>query len=258
MSAISEPITLGYWAIRGLAAPLRMMCMHSGVPTDMKVYKVTPMEDGGWEKSSWFDEKKSLIKENPLMNLPFVQVNGVTITQSNACLQFLGKKLGYMGSNDIEEAMINQLLCEIMDLRNSVVRNAYNPSAPLDWLDSLAGSLTKLENWLAGNYGKATATECTVGSKVSTADFHLWELLDQVRIYSTQMKIANPIETNYPKLFAFWKAFKELPQNQKYLNSPLANLPCNNVMAKWGSAPEPVCEYDRATEVTWADCGGLY
>ena len=52
----------------------------------------------------------------------------------------------------------------------------------------------------------------------------------------------------YYRLFAFWKAFKELPQNQKYLNSPLANLPCNNVMAKWGSAPEPVCEYDRVSK----------
>ena len=88
-------ITIGYWKIRGLAAPLRMMCFYKGQPFVSKAY-------GDDANKAWFgSEKKRLKDNNALINLPYV-IEGPTaadptetvITQSNSCLLYLGKRLG--------------------------------------------------------------------------------------------------------------------------------------------------------------------
>ncbi len=54
-------------------------------------------------------------------NLPYIEDDGVIVVQSNACLIHLGSKFGMMGSNQREESECDQLLCEVMDLRNAMV-----------------------------------------------------------------------------------------------------------------------------------------
>jgi hypothetical protein len=39
-------VVIGYWSIRGLAAPLRMMCEYSGVPYTNKEYALAVKDDG--------------------------------------------------------------------------------------------------------------------------------------------------------------------------------------------------------------------
>ena len=54
-------LTIGYWKIRGLAAPLRMMCCYAGQPFVNKAY-------GDDAKTAWFgSEKKRLKKANALI-----------------------------------------------------------------------------------------------------------------------------------------------------------------------------------------------
>jgi hypothetical protein len=36
------PVTVGYWAIRGLGAPLRQMVMYAGVPLNNVMYELQP------------------------------------------------------------------------------------------------------------------------------------------------------------------------------------------------------------------------
>ena len=88
-------LTIGYWKIRGLAAPLRMMCCYAGQPFVNKAY-------GDDAKAAWFgSEKKRLKKANALINLPYV-IEGPTaadptetvVTQSNSCLLYIGQRLG--------------------------------------------------------------------------------------------------------------------------------------------------------------------
>lgn len=58
---MSEPnITLGYWGIRGLAAPLRMMLMYKNVPFKCECYDIKEKPEGGTDASSWFTTKAGL------------------------------------------------------------------------------------------------------------------------------------------------------------------------------------------------------
>ena len=63
-------MTIGYWSIRGLGAPCRMMTMYAGVKARFELYDLKPKEGGGWDGSAWFGSKKALKQRNPLMNLP--------------------------------------------------------------------------------------------------------------------------------------------------------------------------------------------
>ena len=106
--AAFEPVTVGYWTIRGLGAPLRMMVMYAGAPLDAVNYDLRVSSDGKFDASDWFSEKKKLKEQNPLINLPYVIYDGHIISQSNACLTFLGRKLGLWGRDDGEIVQCEQ------------------------------------------------------------------------------------------------------------------------------------------------------
>ena len=83
-----EPLTLGYWKIRGLAASLRMMLSYK-----KQAYKeVAYGEDASKE---WFaGDKVKLLEKNSMANLPYIVDGETVVTQSNSCLVYLGQKLG--------------------------------------------------------------------------------------------------------------------------------------------------------------------
>ena len=131
MSSLSTteigPITVAYWTIRGLAAPLRMMVMHCGIPLNNVMYDVGDV-DGAWEFSSWRSVKSQLKEENPLINLPWVQMpdSSRKITQSNVCFHHIARKTGLWGRNEEDVICCEEYLCEIMDIRNKVVSFSYS------------------------------------------------------------------------------------------------------------------------------------
>ena len=47
--------TLGYWDIRGLAAPARMMLAYRGVAFEDRTYSLQPQESGGWQANKRLD-----------------------------------------------------------------------------------------------------------------------------------------------------------------------------------------------------------
>jgi hypothetical protein len=114
-------IEVGYWSIMGLAAPLRMMCMHAKAPFRAQNYTVTRAEDGSWDRSSWFSAKAELKTRNPFMNLPYVIDGEHVVSQSNACLAYLGRKLGlWPMAGSQEETECEQALCEVSILHYRV------------------------------------------------------------------------------------------------------------------------------------------
>lgn len=168
-------IKVAYWSIRGLGAPLRMMCEHAGVEYEAVLYDCEA-KDGAFDTSSWFKVKPAVQAKNPLANLPYVEVDGVVVTQSSACMTYLGAKLGLLGASDADKAECEQLLCEVMDFRNACCSVFYG--GDLAGLSALAknASLRKLNAWLA-----AKGTPFLVGSTPTAPDFHLWELLDELK-----------------------------------------------------------------------------
>jgi hypothetical protein len=160
MSDSRKPIEVGYWAIRGLAAPLRMMCHYAQVEFTNAAYEVHAQDCGGWDLSSWFAVKSQLIKLNPLLNLPYIRDfdADIVVTQSNACMLYLGRKCNLNGANDLEQIKNEQCLCQVMDLRDPWVNLCYSSKQQYDtdlarYLSgTLVMQLNKFEAWLK-HYG---------------------------------------------------------------------------------------------------------
>lgn len=248
---------IGYWNIRGLGAPLRLMAEYSEMPYTAKCYDVSEKEGGGWDLSAWFGPKEELKQTNPLMNLPYVKdTDGTIITQSNACFAYLGQKTGLSGSTPLERARCTELLCEAMDLRNSMVSKFYNPSTTIEDLCNLvvkSGSLPKLE-------ASITSGPYFFGCSPTAADFHVFELVDQLTFVLEKIGKDDPSvppclrKWSYPKLLALRAAMLAEPTCQNYFNGPLAKLPLNNKMACFGATPSgakwvpgQACEWAETT-----------
>lgn len=74
----------------------RMMVMYAGNPLVAMNYCCKSKADGGYDLSSWYSVKPELRELNPLINLPYVKDGDKLITQTNACLQYLGRKLNML------------------------------------------------------------------------------------------------------------------------------------------------------------------
>ena len=228
-------LEIGYWSIRGLCAPLRMMCSFKGVEHEDKQYEKTLHEDGSTTGDEWFNVRKpELLKKNPMVNLPYVADGDFVVTQSNACLLYLGRKFDLNGSTELEIQRNDQVMCEAFDLRNLTVRACYPsdintaaefPSTMKRHWGMATNSLNKLESWLA-----TTDTKFASADRPLSGDFALWEMLDQ----HTKMKNVNDEECllkSRPHVKKYYEAFRELPELKSYFASPAYALPMNNCHA---------------------------
>jgi len=145
----------------------------------------------------------------------------------------LGRKLNLYGNDEKDVAKIDQVLNEVMDLRNNLTRIAYNSNtttADLNkHLEGLA-SLKKLEEWFKHNKTTFSATN----DRPSCADFHLWEMLDQHENLSQDIK-KESLLAKFENLKKFYDTFRALPPLQNYFKSDAYKLPMNNTSAVWGN-----------------------
>lgn len=246
---------MGYWGIRGLAAPIRMMLMHKRIPFRNVCYDLEVKPEGGFS-TTWFSQDKPGLKaKNPLVNLPYIIDGDLIISQSVACLAHLGKKYGLWGATEAEDIICQELLCEIFDLRNKMTGFCYSGAeAPtveaaakklLGEVTGANGILQKLELVLGNNkVGKG----CFLVTDHATApDFHLFEMLDQYTLLAKHYPIAptpddsssSPfLSPSFPHLATFHEKFAALPENAAYLSSPLhTKMPMNSLSAVFGSLP---------------------
>jgi glutathione S-transferase len=270
-SGIEKPrFILGYWSIRGLGAPLRMMLSAAKIDHWVVMYDVYEEGDSSWGKEAYLQDKEWLRDEyNPLMNLPFLvdcEKDDRVICQTNAIFTHLGRELGMLGSNEEERCQCEELLCEIMDLRNLMVRYVYrggNASKAKEDAEQLVTSgglphiLDKLEMCLHRNFLQSNVPEiCNlVGEQRSAPDFHLWEMLDQLQGLTTYYKLKSAC-SGRPRLFSFHENFRDLPENAAYVKSQWHHaLPYNNSFARFGSDPATLGKFVRGNPTPWKGQG---
>lgn len=259
----SKPLIVGYWSIRGLAAPLRMLLMFTGTKFHAENYDLLMPLEGGFDASCWFGVKPELKAKNPLINLPYVIDGDVIISQSNACLSYLGKKYGLWGDSVVDSIFCDELLCEIMDLRNKIVQFSYGSHADnagsakilLDDVTGKNGILQKLELCLNRNLKNCNG-EFLVGNHATAPDFHLWEMIDQYVLLAKFYVYDSPL-LSFPLLQSFYEKFAELPQNAAYFASPLSKMPPNQKMAQFGATPTGE-KFVAGQAYDWGNCSGVY
>eukprot|EP01061_Rhynchopus_euleeides_P025228 TRINITY_DN4071_c0_g1_i1.p1 TRINITY_DN4071_c0_g1~~TRINITY_DN4071_c0_g1_i1.p1 ORF type:complete len:239 (+),score=91.14 TRINITY_DN4071_c0_g1_i1:103-819(+) len=229
-------LEIGYWRIRGLGAPMRMLLAYAGADfVDTRYAGSGPDAN----RDMWFKQRKpALAQKNPLVGLPYVVDGDVVVSQSNACLLYLGRKFNLAGSTPAEVLLCEQVLAEVFDLRNAAVGVTY----PSDFSPEGCDRQLFLDNLrrhfasAAAIFDKLEAHMAFVGKRFSCADtplacdFPLWEMLDQHERMRGVNGEASPLATR-PCLARMYKDFRELPQLQKYFDSDAYALPVNNLYA---------------------------
>lgn len=221
-------LVVAYWKIRGLGAPLRMMCEYAGAEYDSKIHECV-----GTDKSTWFNiEKPPLQERNALMNLPYIIDGDLVITQSLACMTHLARKFQLYGSTAADAAKIDQILNETHDLRNQAVMLFYSPSpvyffAKSYHYNSVKKTYGKFEHWL-----EQQGTLYTAGPTPTAGDFHLWEMLDHHEAFAQRLQKPSLL-ADFPKVTALYKAFRAEPKLQKYFEGELYKLNINQTFASF-------------------------
>eukprot|EP00930_Biecheleria_cincta_P018202 TRINITY_DN1425_c0_g1_i1.p1 TRINITY_DN1425_c0_g1~~TRINITY_DN1425_c0_g1_i1.p1 ORF type:complete len:340 (+),score=78.64 TRINITY_DN1425_c0_g1_i1:72-1022(+) len=216
----------GYWGIRGLGAVFRMIFEYKGAKYKDNQY--TGRED-------WFErDKPKILEKNPLANLPWLTCGNDTICQTNACLNYLGSRLRMSGGGYKARQLNEQLLCEIYDVRNTMIDMAYPFKEVCRTEEEHKAKVVKVLE--GGPFKKFEAilekgnTDFFCGKTPCTSDFHIWEMLDQHKMLAEKHAQAD-IFTSIPKCKAFYDKFRALPQLQKYFDSDSYKLPVNNQAA---------------------------
>jgi glutathione S-transferase len=257
----SNEITVGYWSTKGLGSVIRQMVIYAEVPLKAKIYKLEANVSSGltnYDGSSWTNINKiELKKNNSLINLPYIELQNseeekLVISQSNACLMYLGRKFNMFGQNQNEVSQCEQLLFETVDLRSLITAFAYSHFSNKDneqqaakdvfnkvFDNNNAGKMQKFEHWI--NQNKDNENIFLVNNNISAPDFNFFDILD---FYIEFLKYYNFTNASYDNLFSeagypnvqkFYSKFKELPKMKKYFNSILYKLPYTNKSANFGS-----------------------
>jgi len=217
---------LGYWDIRGLAQPARLLLEYGGVQYEDRKMHMT--------KPEWMEYKPTLGFDFP--NLPFYQDNDVKITQSRAIIKHLGRKLNLCGSTLKGQAEIDMLLDVVADYTTMMTGLCYSPDfsdkLKAEWITGtgiFAGRPGQLATRLNLLQDKLGENDWFVENKLSIADFSLWELLDAHRL------LFHGCLDGFDKLNSFLQRFHNLKGVKEYISSPTyTEFPLWSVRAKYG------------------------
>lgn len=215
---------LGYWKIRGLAAPIRMLCAYTGDALDEEFYT---------DREVWKSKKQELSSEFSFINLPYFydkDENGnikIKLTQSMAILRYIAKKHDLVGKTEEEQSKVDMVLEEIRDVYMSLTRMCYNPSfddaMKKTFLETIPVKLQMLETFMDSDW--------IVGSSITMCDFFLWHTLEAMILFEPTIFDA------FPRLKAYLDRFEAIPAIKSYMESDkFLHWPLNGASAKFGGS----------------------
>ncbi len=205
----------GYWAIRGLAAPIRLLLAHCAVDFEDRLYK----EGDTAVEAEWFEKDKPALAAQgvPFPNLPYWVDGDVKITQSLAILRYLGAKHGLLGGapGTAGSAAVDVALYQVVDFRRQLSGCAYtNKPTVAEYRDA------ELPKWLKGFEAALTRGPWVAGDSLSIADFALWEVVDSSRALVKEAGGGADALAAFPHVAAFMARFEALPNIKAYISGP--------------------------------------
>jgi len=225
-----ERVTLCYWAIRGLAAPIRMQLRYLGVAFDDKLERVGPPPE--YSKQEWLAKKAQL--DLPFPNLPYLidPQHDARLSQTDAIMRHLARTrdAALLGTTPAQQAAVDVMLGVVGDFRRSITRIAYNADFAALKPNHIAtitaaphGHLVQFNAYLAGHGGPYAC-----GDFLSIADFQLYEMLDQQQIMEPGI-----YDEKFAAIKAYLATMKALPAIAAYHADPATPTQINNDQATW-------------------------
>ncbi|XP_063153794.1 glutathione S-transferase Mu 1-like [Candoia aspera] len=236
-------VTLGYWDIRGLAHPIRLLLAYTRTPYEDKQYAVGEEVQSSEMKSEntsprlgalgivpnfdcsqWTSVKQKLGLDFP--NLPYLIDGERKITQSNAILRYIARKHKMCGETEEEMTRVDMLENQLMDFRIAFATLCYSPDFEKlkpEYLELLPGKLKLYSQFLGDRKWFA-------GKMLSYVDFIAYDLFD-----AHQMLEPKCLD-QFPNLKEFLHRFEALEKIAAYVKSSRCiKTPIFSKCAFWGN-----------------------
>jgi len=226
-------LKFGYWDIRGLMAPIEMLCEHLGEEYSTEKYLLRKDVNEKTSGVSWFDVKEKL--GLPFPNLPWLhdEETGVKMSECTAIMKYISRKSNKAVPKNIsEQALADQLENVLMDFRMGFIKVCYPGYGGVEdtWfgkgLFSAVSFLERFEKVLDGK-------DWFCSDEATYIDFYAWEIID----HHCQRKPS--FLKDFPNL-ASWRArFSKLEGVERYRSgASFKEYPINARVATWGGKTE--------------------
>ncbi|CAL8076330.1 unnamed protein product [Calicophoron daubneyi] len=215
------PACLGYWKLRGLAQPIRLLLEYTDEKYEEHLY-------GQHDGEKWQKDKPQLGMDLP--NLPYYIDGDFKISQSLAIIRYIAEKHNMIGSTPEERAKISMIEGALIDLRSGLSRIAYDDRFETLKAGYLENLPTVLQTWSKALGDKPYLT----GSEPKHVDFMLYEALDVLRYLEPKCL------ENLPNLHQFVSRIENLPKIKSYMESSrFIKWPLNGWSARFGGGDAP-------------------
>lgn len=236
---VNGKLTVVYWDICGLQQPIRYALEVAGADyVDVRVHWGPGEPDTDSYKQLWFDKKPVLANILAFPNLPYLlDADGVSLTQSNAILKYIGRKYSHESSTaggcnllgDSSSAhLIDLVLDQAADFDAQFTRLAY-----MEGLPGLASYCKeRLKGELAGWERMLGVNPFMTGDDLTVADLKVYETLRKLLL--TEMDAGIDANTWPPSLMSFVHRVENVPAIRDYqASSRYMKRPLNNEHAKY-------------------------
>ncbi|KAL7057353.1 hypothetical protein AAHC03_019097 [Spirometra sp. Aus1] len=190
-------ILLGYWAIRGLAQPIRLLLEYVGADYEEKRFGKTGLEE--WKQTKY--------------NLD----GDLRISQSSVILRYLGEKYGLGGKNANELAEIAMAEATIKDLLIDFGRVCYSQH----YDEERAGYMPKFKKVVEDISTFLGSKTWIMGDNITYADFILYEGLCVARFFEPSCFNRHANLKQYVERFEALPRIKEYMASDRFISWPL-------------------------------------
>ena len=166
-------VTIGYWKIRGLGAPLRFLCEHAGIK-----YNTVEYEQGDgpeFSRAAWMDVKFTLGLDFP--NLPYLIDGDIKLTETYAIMKYLADKYKpeLLGANPQERSRIAMAAGVVTDVKMATTMPCYRGDDKEALVQIIKEKMPAIVAFQKGH-------KFLCGDNVTWLDFYFWEMM-QCHIY---------------------------------------------------------------------------
>jgi len=181
---MSKPV-LTYFDARGRAEIARLIFAEAGVE---------------YEDKRLSREEFAALKPNlPFGQVPVLEWQGNTITQSYTIFRFLARQFGLYGKSDIEGAKADMIVDAVIDIANAVMGAKTDEEKQKLWSETMPRHLGNLEKILKAN-----------GGEYFTGSFTYADIVMMNRWYSLSTDYASHLEA-FPLLKAHYERISSRP-----------------------------------------------
>ncbi|XP_006979549.2 glutathione S-transferase Mu 1 isoform X1 [Peromyscus maniculatus bairdii] len=206
------PMILGYWNVRGLTQPIRMLLEYTDSSYEEKKYTMGDAPD--YEQSQWLSDKFKLGLDFP--NLPYLIDGPHKITQSNAIIRYIARKHNLCGETEEERIRADIVENQVMDNRMQLIRLCYNPDFEKlkpEFLKTIPEKIKLYSEFL----GKRP---WCAGNKITYVDFLVYDILDQHRIFQPHCLDAFPNLNDFMVRFEGLKKISDYMKSSRFIYKP--------------------------------------